>query len=472
MLAVYGAVAAYGFGLLMNLWFWPFALGDRHRDLVRAGRPGAGEPAPLAAVHPGHVDGLGCRAGDHQRRRDPAPGSGRPRRACAARRGGRRSVEPRWRHGPPQRDKPPIRAPCDHRALAPPPHSAGGRDPHGEVGMDPKDRARRGRPIGRRAAHVNDTRSPRSPVGPVHLPRRGPRRGTGRSGRACHHRCVPARALVPPRPHPGSGRCPGRPRLAVGHGSSDAPRLLDLDPESFAAGPFGSVVMVGTDDGSTSRLLALDVLAGCVSVLDESTDVVRSRDDVTGRPDHPGVPGRPPDAGRPRDLAATDRRGHEPDPGRAARSPGRTVRTHLVDRAQLVAGRGGPRDPIVWRGCLPNAHHHPRDRAPAPHRRCGSRCGDRPGGRSAARVSRLSRLAVPAGRADHRRRTPTGPRDRCRLRRRGGHARTVPGSSSSAVRVVTGGWCRRPSTASIPATSGPCRRDSVSPPPVDGRTGR
>ncbi|MWB98397.1 ECF transporter S component [Agromyces seonyuensis] len=27
MLAAYGAIAAYGFGLVMNLWFWPFAVG-------------------------------------------------------------------------------------------------------------------------------------------------------------------------------------------------------------------------------------------------------------------------------------------------------------------------------------------------------------------------------------------------------------------------------------------------------------
>jgi len=27
MLAAYGVVAAYAFGLIMNLWFWPFAVG-------------------------------------------------------------------------------------------------------------------------------------------------------------------------------------------------------------------------------------------------------------------------------------------------------------------------------------------------------------------------------------------------------------------------------------------------------------
>ena len=28
MLAVYGVVASYLFGLIMNLWFWPFAVGS------------------------------------------------------------------------------------------------------------------------------------------------------------------------------------------------------------------------------------------------------------------------------------------------------------------------------------------------------------------------------------------------------------------------------------------------------------
>ncbi len=28
MLCLYGVIASYGFGLLMNLWFWPFAVGS------------------------------------------------------------------------------------------------------------------------------------------------------------------------------------------------------------------------------------------------------------------------------------------------------------------------------------------------------------------------------------------------------------------------------------------------------------
>ena len=36
MLVGYGIVAAYLFGFLMNLWFWPYAVGRRHRRVLRA----------------------------------------------------------------------------------------------------------------------------------------------------------------------------------------------------------------------------------------------------------------------------------------------------------------------------------------------------------------------------------------------------------------------------------------------------
>jgi len=39
MLAVYGAVAAYAFGLVMNLWFWPFAVGSGSGISYVAGAP-------------------------------------------------------------------------------------------------------------------------------------------------------------------------------------------------------------------------------------------------------------------------------------------------------------------------------------------------------------------------------------------------------------------------------------------------
>lgn len=39
LLALYGAVAAYAFGFLMNLWFWPFAIGEGTQLSFVAGAP-------------------------------------------------------------------------------------------------------------------------------------------------------------------------------------------------------------------------------------------------------------------------------------------------------------------------------------------------------------------------------------------------------------------------------------------------
>ena len=66
-------------------------------------------------------------------------------------------------------------------------------------------------------------------------------------------------------------------RLIVGLVADRAARTLDLDPESFAAGPFGRVVLAGSDDGTRSRLLLVDVVAACTaSVADESAVVRRA----------------------------------------------------------------------------------------------------------------------------------------------------------------------------------------------------
>lgn len=64
-------------------------------------------------------------------------------------------------------------------------------------------------------------------------------------------------------------------RMVVGRVDGVGERSLALAPESFAAGPFGAIVLAGTDDGSGSRLLAVDVVAGCATVLDTSNDVIR-----------------------------------------------------------------------------------------------------------------------------------------------------------------------------------------------------
>lgn len=64
-------------------------------------------------------------------------------------------------------------------------------------------------------------------------------------------------------------------RLAVGQPGLARPRTLALAAESFAAGPFGGTVLVGTDDGRHSRLSLIDVGAGCAWAVGTSPDVVR-----------------------------------------------------------------------------------------------------------------------------------------------------------------------------------------------------
>ena len=72
----------------------------------------------------------------------------------------------------------------------------------------------------------------------------------------------------------GAGALSGQ-ELVIGQGGGQARRTVALPPESFAAGPFGAVVLVGSDDGAVSRLDALDVLDGCRTPVASSTDVIR-----------------------------------------------------------------------------------------------------------------------------------------------------------------------------------------------------
>jgi hypothetical protein len=64
-------------------------------------------------------------------------------------------------------------------------------------------------------------------------------------------------------------------RLALGMNGDHASRYLDLPSESFAAGPFGQLVLVGRDDGVTSQLAAIDVVAGCSFDLAQESSVIR-----------------------------------------------------------------------------------------------------------------------------------------------------------------------------------------------------
>jgi len=71
--------------------------------------------------------------------------------------------------------------------------------------------------------------------------------------------------------------------LAIGLDGDRTIRTLDLAREAFAAGPFGAVVLVGSDDGTTSRLRALDVASGCAwAIADEQNVIRRATIDPTG----------------------------------------------------------------------------------------------------------------------------------------------------------------------------------------------
>ncbi len=63
--------------------------------------------------------------------------------------------------------------------------------------------------------------------------------------------------------------------LTLGRAPDPRPRQLNLDAESFASGPFGGSVLVGTDDGAASSLTLFDLGAGCRRALGTSRDVIR-----------------------------------------------------------------------------------------------------------------------------------------------------------------------------------------------------
>ena len=72
----------------------------------------------------------------------------------------------------------------------------------------------------------------------------------------------------------GDGALSGQ-RLALGLDGERTARVLDLAPEAFAAGPFGDVVLVGSDDGASSHVRAMDVASGCAWLVADERDVIR-----------------------------------------------------------------------------------------------------------------------------------------------------------------------------------------------------
>ncbi|MEO6207554.1 MAG: hypothetical protein ABIP77_06335 [Candidatus Limnocylindrales bacterium] len=63
-------------------------------------------------------------------------------------------------------------------------------------------------------------------------------------------------------------------RLQVGRIGGPA-WTVDLDPESFATGPFHGLVVTGTDDGRRSTVSMADLGRGCTTVVGTSRDVIR-----------------------------------------------------------------------------------------------------------------------------------------------------------------------------------------------------
>ena len=163
-------------------------------------------------------------------------------------------------------------------------------------------------------------------------------------------------------------------RVAIGLDGDRLVRSMDLPAELFAAGPFGRIVLVGSDDGTASRLVAVDVAGGCSWPIAEERDVIRRatvdptgtsiiemRVDRVSRADH-GIWLRPID-GRARSS---------PDPRSHRRR--RSLRPHLVDRVHVVAGGRPARHPVVRGGRLPDADRASGRRRPSgAMRRCSTR---------------------------------------------------------------------------------------------------
>jgi hypothetical protein len=63
-------------------------------------------------------------------------------------------------------------------------------------------------------------------------------------------------------------------RLELGRHGARA-RHVALPSESFAAGPFGRLVLVGADDGRVSTLRAIDVAASCARLIAREQNVIR-----------------------------------------------------------------------------------------------------------------------------------------------------------------------------------------------------
>jgi hypothetical protein len=149
-------------------------------------------------------------------------------------------------------------------------------------------------------------------------------------------------------------------RLALGIDGERSSRVVDLPPESFAAGPFGRTVLVGTDDGVNSRLEAMNVADQCSWGLAIEADVIRRATiDPAGQTVYEMRVDR-----------ATRRSRHlsRPVDGTRLRSRSsvRSIRTNIWPdvrhRVQLGPGRRRAGRLVLRRGRLPDARHRSGDR--------------------------------------------------------------------------------------------------------------
>ena len=215
-------------------------------------------------------------------------------------------------------------------------------------------------------------------------------------------------------------------RVAIGLDGDRLVRSMDLPAESFAAGPFGRIVLVGSDDGTASRLVAVDVAGGCSWPIAEERDVIRPGDRRPDRDiDHRDARGSGQPCG-PRDLAPADRRPCRSSSGPRPHRRRRSLRPHLVDRVHVVAGGRPARHPVVRGGRLPdadraNGRRGRRERCDAA-RRAGPRSPGRRGRRRRRDLRRVPWSPLPDRRHGPAKRWPAHARRRRGRRSPGRHA--------------------------------------------------
>ena len=231
-------------------------------------------------------------------------------------------------------------------ALLPPSSSRRRRSiDHGGVTLSFVVPARRSRLVGAIGVHrLDDTRRRRT--GPGCRPRVPRRRASATPRLGSWYRIDPALQ---------AGALTGQ-RLVVGLAPEQV-RTLALDAESFAAGPFGRIVLVGTDDGTRTRLSLIDWRGRAHGPSIESADVIRTATLAPDRADDVRDPRRP---GERADLGVWRRALDGSTPGEPVLRPiqaGRPVRADVAHRPGLERRRHVVGSAVVRRGRVPRPRH-------------------------------------------------------------------------------------------------------------------